>query len=462
MFPPHGLGDEIDIVNRTINFKLLKFKLEKTVIYELLNLYSPENCRDYNMLDYEGQFKTEDFLDWKHNFYKNDLSYNDIKENPYDYNRISKWSNFWKILHTRLNLKKNFNTYFVLINIMHEEKWQAIIIKNGKYQIITKENYLNYENNYILSKEIPYEQIINDIKTIHQITINKLKFIPSNKLIHIFKEKKYLNMIGEYKIILSKEDINLLGDICILDNLYNFKSIPLEIFRKNYKNISEKYITFSELVGSKNVNKFSHDLFFNITNNVYEINKTLSTAQYYYFFVFKQSFNISKELIKNNFLDLNIKFLPAYFTELYDIFKIILNSLFVIGAEGGHMHIALHAGVPYLLVIPDLFFSSIEGSMLKPNFNEYALITVFSYIITRYPICKLFITTEKDIEQDINFVIEEMNYKVALLNTTNLHANPLFYHKYDYIISKNEYHTKFIFEVFLKALELNYNNVYKN
>lgn len=474
IFPPHGLGDEIDILNRIIAFKLCKFKLEKTIIYELFNPFVPKDILDYELLDYEGQFITDDFFNWQHNFYKNDFLYNDVKQHINDCDKITKllkqntrpkiYPNFFKILNTRLNVKKDLNIYFVLINPMHEKKWQSIIIKGSKYQIITHENYLNFNNNYVLSKELSYKQIINDIKNIHQITNKNLIFIPA-VIKHIFKEKKQKNKTGRYKIKMLEEDMNLLADMCILDNVYNSEHIPLEMFRKNYTHNSKNYITFSELAGSKNVNNWSHELFSNITNNVYEFNQTLSKAQYYFFYVFKESFNVDiKEIVNNNFLDLNVKFVPRInFMELYDLFKVILNSLFVVGAEGGHMHIALFAGVPYLLVIPNVFFTQIEKNSISPNFNEYNLIHVFTYIFFRFPTSKLFITTEEDINKDIKFVIEKMKYKVLESDITNVYANPILNHyKYDFIISQNKDYVTFIFNIIMKSLKLNHNNVLKN
>ena len=161
-----------------------------------------------------------------------------------------------------------------------------------------------------------------------------------------------------------------------------------------------------------------------------------------------ESFKWIKNDISN--LGFNVDYIPRYDQfqkeeykknfSLRNVSDYILKSKFAIGGEGGHMHVALYGGVPFLFVIPDKMIKSFQLDCLNGIRYARPEITILKFnigiIIARYPISKLFWTTEEDLETNLENTILKMNHALDLLQDLNYSYTENFFNIH--IITNNE------------------------
>ena len=213
--------------------------------------------------------------------------------------------------------------------------------------------------------------------------------------------------------------------------------------------LQQKYIT------EKNNN--------NETLDARELEKILD-SDYLHNVLIKGLYKKDISFVRDNIeTDLKIEFIPRYGEEqskvsdmnLNKMFFIINRSQLVIGSEGGHMHVALFAGIPYLLVIPNVIVYN--GDFYAKDSSRYKNVLLnflFTYIIERFPIRNLFYTFEEDFITHTQYVIDRTLYQVGLNNTVNYTSCESFYKDRFIITNKN----KKIKDNLIKIYQRNYIN----
>lgn len=405
-----GLGDEIHYLNKLIDYKL-KFYFDYDVIfYEFFCpiMFSPHGFNSLNQNFLDSDF----FKKNKEKYYQKKITDSDIDENFYSGDNNSKIQNFhiFKSVSSRINVNKKFRTKFVLLNLFDPDNWEAIYIKGAGYKTFTKHNCIEKNVN---------KKIIDSIELMNNYFLSNLCFN------NIFKI--YINFLKN-----NKEDFNIYDRRMLEDpNFLECKSrntafLQAETNRNFLTFIETGHISHNQVlidasqqfnqhyITKKNNNNETVNVkeLYNMFNQDYLHNILIKGLYYNDISIVKE--NITTELIKQVVCRYN-KDEKISRMSLNEMFTRISQSKLVIGGEGGHMHIALYSGIPYLFVIPNQMLYHGDFKYLEFATYKNALLNfMFFFLIDRYPLNNLFFTTEEDITNHTQKVIEDTLYLVDL------------------------------------------------
>lgn len=406
-----GLGDEIHYLNKLIDYKL-KFYFDYNVIfYEFFCpiMYSPHgfNNLNQNFLNYDF------FIENKEKYFKEKLIDSHLDENLFKKKPEHKIQNFhvYKSVTTRINVEKKFRTKFVLLNLFDPNNWEAIYIKGAGYKTFRIDNYIE--------KNID-KKIIESIELMNKYFLSNLTFNNTFKI--------YINF-NNNKDDFSTYDKRMLEDPNFLECKSRNTAFLQAETNKNFLSFIETghihhnqvLIDISGTLCQKYITKKNNN---KETVNVSEVYEILNRA-YLHNVLIKGLYKDDISKIKENITTDLTKCVIARYNGDQKISNMNLNEMFVnisqsklvIGGEGGHMHIALFSGIPYLFVIPyEIIYHGNFHYYEYANYKNSLLNFMFAFIMDRFPLNNLFFTTEEDITNNTQKVIEEVLYLIDLKN----------------------------------------------
>ena len=415
----HGFGDEIVYVNKIINEKQRTYPTKFVNIFELFSPIerptesSRKNyCYKSNLLEnpnyktYFSEELTEKDLDQS-------LWYTNTLENKK--NKLQKINQGWeifKIIEPRFFTKKKLQVRHILLNLIHEYKWEAIILQNHSIKVITENTH-----------DKDHVEILNIINFLHKSFQQKL----------IFKGHTWhINFDSQDKEFIKNNNIHVRGNVYGCDN-----NLMLEYQESLEKNNNISVIQTGH-VNNRHIQHDHHHAFAVFGgDNFHDLNASYKSLQHHYIYanflkgIYKKDISWIKNDISN--LGYTVDYIPRYdhyekeeFKKnfsLRNVSNTILKSKFAIGGEGGHMHVALYGGVPYLCVLPDEMIKSFKFNGLRSIMYSRPEVTILKFnmamIINRFPISKLFWTTEEDLVTNLENIILKMNHRVDFLQDLN-------------------------------------------
>lgn len=430
-----GLGDEIYYLNKLIDYKL-KFHLYNEVIF--YEFFCPIDSYPYGFNTLNINFLNTDFFKKnKEKYYSKQLCDEDLNEDLFTRSLSKKIQNFhiFKTLCSRLNVDSKLKINFVLLNLFDKSNWEAVYVEGLGYKTFTAYNYLD--------KNID-ENILKTILKINENFLNSLNFKNRYKI--------YIDLLKNNNDNFNNLDCTLLKDPNFLDaknksieflqsennrNLLTFLETGYynhrQVLSETGTNLQQKYIT------KKNNN--------NETLDAIELEKILD-SDYLHNVLIKGLYKKDISFVRDNIeTDLKIELIPRYGEKQSKISAMNLNKMFfiinrsqlVIGSEGGHMHIALFAGIPYLLVIPNqMIYTGNFYAKDSSRYKNVLLNFLFTFIFERFPIRNLFYTFEHDFITHTQYVIDRTLYQVRLNNTVNYTRCESFYKDKFIITDKNK------------------------
>ena len=419
-----GVGDEIYYLNKLIDYKLKFYLYDEVIFYEFFcpikSAYNGFNNLNINFL------KNDYFKKNKEKYYSKQLCDEDLNEDLYKKSLARKIQNehIFKILCSRLNVYSKLKIRFVLLNLFDKNNWEAIYVEGLGYKTFTAYNYLekNIDTN-----------ILNNIFKINENFLDCLNFKNKHKI--------YIDLLKNNNNNFTNFDSKLLNDHNFLDaKNKNIEFLQAETNRNLLTFIETGYIEHKQVL--HDVSETLEQKYITDKNNKKE---TLDASElerilnkdYLHNVLIKGLYKKDISFVRDNIkTDLKIEFMPRYGAEQRKISSMHLNKMFfiinrsklVIGSEGGQMHIALFAGIPYLLVIPNYMIYS--GNFYAKDSSRYKNVLLnflFTFIFERFPIHNLFYTIEEDLITHTQYVIDRTLYQVGLNNTVNYTSCESFY-----------------------------------
>ena len=419
----HGFGDEIVYVNKVINYKQKVFPNQFVNIFELFSPIEPNTLSSwqnyfyrFNLLEnpnykiYFSEELTEKDLD-QSLWYTNTL---EKKENKLQ--KIDKGREIFKIIEPRFFTKKKLQVRHILLNLIHDYKWEAIILQNHSLQVITENTHdkdhveiLNIIN--FLHKSFQQRLILNNLDWQIDWNSEDNKFIEYNNI---------LVPILSLTVDADKANRDTNG-LYIHNNVYEDSNLFLEYQESLTKSNNIAVIQTGD-VNNQHIQNDHYNAFVKFGgDNFHDLNASYTSLQHHYIYanflkgIYKKDISWIKNKISN--LGFNVDYIPRYDQfekeeyiknfSLRNVCNNILKSKFAIGGEGGHMHVALYGGVPFLCVLPDEMIKSFQFNGLNGVMYSRPEITILKFnmamIINRFPISKLFWTTEEDLFNNLNF-----------------------------------------------------------
>lgn len=433
--PHHGFGDEIVYVNKLLQKKQKMFKNKFVNIFELFSPFRP------NSQEFTTFFKKTNLI--KNNnyevYYSEQLKEKDLDQSSWYTNELNNSLNklqkvgasyIFRLIESRFFTKEKFNVRYILLDLLHEHNWEAIVIQNNDLKVFTKTE----------QKDLEIE-LVDVINFLHDSYQQKFSFIHDR-----------------WKIDVTTEDINLLQNKSthIVNHIYDGTNLSLEYKESKNKNnnicvIQTGFIN-QHLIKSDNKNSFQN--YGDVHNDIMASYNALRHQYLYANYckgLYKKDISWIKEDIEK--IGFTVDYIPRYDHLKSDYKKSfslrqatndILRSKFAIGSEGGHMHVALYGGVPFLLVLPNKIINHFDAKNLTNKKFATPEVTMLKYmlaiIIDRYPTSKLFFTTEYDLENNLKDVICKMNDAVDMLLDINYNYSENFFNYHVITNNQRYYH----------------------
>ena len=430
-----GVGDEIYYLNKLIDYKLKFYLYDEVIFYEF---FCPIDCSIYGFRNLNNNFLNSDYFKKnKEEYYSKQLCDEDLNEDLYTRSLSKKIQNthIFKTLCSRLNVDSKLKINFVLLNLFDKSNWEAVYVKGLGYKTFTVYNYLkkNIDENILKTILKINENFLDCLNFKHQYKVYIDLFKNDNGNFAnldctLLKDPNFLDAKNKsIEFLQSENNRNLLT--FLETGYYNHKQVLNEVS----DNLQQKYIT------KKNNN--------NETLDARELEKILD-SDYLHNVLIKGLYKKDISFVRDNIeTDLKIELIPRYGEEqskvsdmnLNKMFFIINRSQLVIGSEGGHMHVALFSGIPYLLVLPNVMIYN--GDFYAKDSSRYKNVLLnflFTYIFERFPIRNLFYTFEHDFITHTQYVIDRTLYQIGCNSVVNYTSCESFYKDKFIITNKNK------------------------
>lgn len=433
--PYHGFGDEIVYVNKLLQKKQKIFKNKFVNVFELFTPFRP------NATEFTQYFNKKNLLENSSYeiYYSKQLTDNDLDQSLWYTNKLENNPNklqqvdanvIFRLIESRFFTKEKLNVRYIHLDLFSEKNWEAIVLHNQNLQVFTK----NAHNNL----DIEIVDIIN--------------------FLHNSFQQRFTYINDRWKINFNTEDQGFLQNknIVIENHIYDSTPLLLEYMESQNKNnnvcITQTGYVNQFLIKSDNKNSF---LDYGDVHN--DIMASYNALRHQYLYanyckgLYKKDISWIKEDIEK--IGFTVDYIPRYDHLTSDYKKSfslrqatndILSSKFAIGSEGGHMHVALYGGVPFLFVIPDKIINHFDAKNLSNKKFARPEITMLKFmlaiIIDRYPLSKLFFTTEYDLDNNLKDTICKMNDTVDLLLNTNYSYSENFFNLHVITNNQRYYH----------------------
>lgn len=340
-----GLGDVIFLLNQIVDYKVKNYNDNKVVFFMFVCPFNDKT-----------EWKKCVNLECKNNF-----TY--CKNND-------------KFLNLFLDLDKSFNIDFCMIDIFYDE--YIYIHDNTHEKIDLKLNHFNNKINEIVSflKDKLKKKTFIDFSDYNTKIKLDLESNPYN--LNQLKNNYCLDITGLRNLAWGNEFHK--------DYVFPKTTNRLILFKK-YNIIKEKP---SFIIPNLVHRNFGQNL---VRNNLSFINQG-NPLEFINEIIFRYLIDglviKNQDLIKNNFVLIE----KGKNLNLHDVFKIIQNSKYIVGPEGGLMSYALHADIPYVVVIPDFYHKDIDAG--KFHILHY----IFTYIFNRAVTKNVYFCSSLDINEN--------------------------------------------------------------